>query len=371
MIPRWLRAWSQINRRTINSKRQHRLSAGKQCSFWKPFLEHLEDRTMPSVTFSADLPAAPASSNIKEIPLGSLHTNSDATVGFPIEPQITVNPANPSMIAVSSQNVLEVSVDGGKDFSTRVYFPLPTGGSSIPGGDTSTVFDSKGRLFWANLVNLGGPNEALYVAQVLVDTSGFITPTLSFATGSPFLVDNSGTAVVGPAGDDKEFLAVDGNNNLYIAWTQFSGTTFFGTSSILLSRSTPDSSGNVGRTWSAPITVSQPVTGQYIWPSTVTVATDGTVLVAYHRQGTVANADPTKPPLPVGTVEVARYTKDLQPIEYTYPFGTGLTGAFIRGLAPDNVTYPNDPFPFTSGTGESWILADPSRPQYVYLVAVR
>src|SRR5207248_1335148 len=112
------------------------------------------------------------SSNITEVPLTSLDQNDN-----PVEPQVTVNPTNPRMVAVSSQNFLEVSADGGKTFSNRATFPLPAGSSRA--GDTSTVFDSKGQLFWANLVNPGTGDIALYVAQVLVDISG-TTPKLTF-----------------------------------------------------------------------------------------------------------------------------------------------------------------------------------------------
>ena len=67
----------------------------------RPRLEPLEERALPSVVFTPDSYAVP--SNRADIPLG--------VAGFPQEPQVTMNPHDPTQLAVSSQNFIKVSTD--------------------------------------------------------------------------------------------------------------------------------------------------------------------------------------------------------------------------------------------------------------------
>jgi hypothetical protein len=206
------------------------------------------------------------------------------------------------------------------------------------------VFDSQGRLFWSNLYDPGTGDVELYVAQVILNTNG-AAPTLQFAAGSPFLVDNTGQS--GSIGDDKEFLAVDANDNLIISWSQAASPW-----NVLISRSTDQ-----GQHWSTPITVSSTSEGT-VWPTSVAVAPNGEVFVAYHS---TPNRDNTK-----GQVFLAGYSNDLgQQLVKTNVFGAG--GAKQLANYPDLQGLPSPGF---QGSAGPWVLADPTRPGNVYVFSI-
>src|SRR5262245_41049055 len=70
----------------------------------QPFLEPLETRTAPAVTFTAS-------------PFTLTEVNGEATPGLffggPIEPTVSVNPKDPGNVVISSQDGLQVSTNGG------------------------------------------------------------------------------------------------------------------------------------------------------------------------------------------------------------------------------------------------------------------
>jgi hypothetical protein len=301
----------------------------------QPFLEILEDRMLLSVNFHPGLTSENA--------WGTLGVASNFQ---PVEPQVTVNPRDPTNVVLSQQYGLDIFNDGGQSFPQQVQFPLAA--SSTQGGDTSTVFDPQGRLFWANLANPPVHSPlGFFIPGVLSVYVMQLDPTTGATLRSPVLVSTP------PAGslDDKEFLTTDQSGNLFIAWTRFSNNNQ--DTAILLSRSADH-----GATWSAPITVSGALEG-FVWPATVSVGPNGDVYVAYHSTLTnmFGNLVPT-----TGQVYVARYSNDLSTVySKTSPFGQG--GAQIRN------SYAGTGFD-TQGTGQATVLADPARPGYVYLVAV-
>jgi hypothetical protein len=157
----------------------------------------LEDRTLPSVQFTPAPYAVPGNR-----PDTALTLNSNPNV----EPYLSVNPADPGNIAVSSQGGIRISTDAAGSFTAA------TGRFGLNGGgDTSTTYDSAGRLFWVNLTtSLTTRLSGVSIDQVDPMTGDII---------SQHLVDQ---VPDGSFNDDKDFIAVDpSNNNLYVIWTRF------------------------------------------------------------------------------------------------------------------------------------------------------
>src|SRR5436190_7933786 len=143
----------------------------------------LEDRLAPAVTFNGAPAVAPVSNTIDQI-LGTVS-------GFvPIEPMISVNPTDPANLIVTSHNGMKISTNGGLTFPTSATFQAPPGATTF-GGDTDTVFDAQGRLFWSNLAGIG--TQGVSVSQVNPTTGAPIGPTINISSFN----------------DDKEFLAAD------------------------------------------------------------------------------------------------------------------------------------------------------------------
>jgi hypothetical protein len=298
-------------------------------------VEVLETRTLPSVLFTPGSYVVPG--NGPDQPLGQLENFGRAPKAI-VETQVSINPTDPGNIAVSSQNGLKVSTDAGATFTaTPTQYPVANSD-----GDTSTVFDSQGRLFWANLDILGGGNDAVAVTQ--------LDPTTGAQIGTTNVVNTPS----GTDSDDKEYMTVDSNNNLFVVWTRFSaGTT------ILVSRSTDQ-----GITWSSPVAVSGAGEG-FVWPSTVSVAPNGDVYVAYHSQPTFSGPNPDGTS---GQSFVARYTNDLTTIlSKTVAFGPGASDITFNVQTGSRV-FTGTQF-WTQGSAQPWVLADPARPGNVYVVA--
>ncbi len=283
-------------------------------------LEALEGRTLLSVTFTPGPYVVPP--NTTDTALGFLGAAN------PVEAQVTVDPKDPGQIVASSQNVSAVSTDDGRTFQPAQSFPLANSG-----GDTSTVYDAQGNLYWTNLD--GNNNVAPTMVQVNPSTG---------TVGTPHAVVNS------PIQNDKALTATDGTN-LYAVWDQYNpGST------IVLARSTDQ-----GVTWSAPVTVSGSGEG-YDWPSSVSVAADGTVYVAYHSVPVYGNSNS-------GQVFVAAYSNDLsQQISKTNAFGQG--GSVYRGSYPGATLPPSGGFGGSIGAAGPWVLADPARSGSVYVVSI-
>jgi hypothetical protein len=296
-----------------------------------PRLLALEDRTLLSVQFTPAPYAVPA--NRPDMPLGQV------TGGRPVEPYLSVNPANPGDIAVSAQNGIRVSTNGGGSFTGATR--------SITGSDTSTTYDSAGRLFWVNLTNPGGLS-GISIYQVDPTTGGILnTHVVDQVPDSRF-------------SDDKDFIAADpSKNNLYVIWTRFGPGGDLDTQ--VLMRYSSDQ----GLSWSAPVQVDNGSDG-FVWPATVTVAPDHMVYAAYHSVSeTVLGLVPDHD----GKIVVVRFNNDL-----TDPFRSI---AESSGRADITFNVQTDGFArkipgaqfWTQGSAQPWVLADPVRPGNIYVIS--
>ena len=216
-----------------------------------PRLLLLEDRTLLSVQFTPAPYAVPA--NRPDTPLTSI------AIPFPVEPYLSVNPADPGDIAVSSQSGLRVSTSAGGSFTGNTIFPLTSSN-----GDTATTYDSAGRLFWVNLMTSASGLSGISIVQVDPATGGIL---------NQHIVDQVPDSSFS---DDKEFIAADpSNNNLYVAWTCFGPGG--DNSTQMLMRYSSDQ----GVSWSTPVQVDNGSDGE-VQEATVTVAPDHRVYAAYH-----------------------------------------------------------------------------------------
>jgi hypothetical protein len=305
-------------------------------------------------------------------------TTPGLTTGSPIEPLVAINPTDPANVVISSQNGLEVSTNAGRTFSSTNSFPLVAGASS-DNGDTAMAFDSQGRLFWANLETISTGGRDVVVTQVDPTTGGIIG-------GSEVRIPNPNTRT-----SDKEFLAADTNphspdhDNLYVSFDMYNSTT--DEFEVFVSRSTDQ-----GQTWSTPLqlSVNSGTNSEgFTWPSTVSVASNGDVYVAYHSQSdlTDTNVEGGSPdnaalvPLtttgsgknPDGTHGqeiVFRSTDGGQTFpQRSVPFDSGQADiTFNRQDATNGRTIPGTKF-WTMGSTQPWVLTDPARPGNIYVIA--
>ncbi len=322
-----------------------RAVAGMKPARRRPFVPHLlllEDRTVPSVQFTPAPYAVPA--NRPDTPLGTL------TYARPVEPYLSVNPADPGDIAVSSHNGMRVSTAAGASFTGGLGFPLR--GRS---GDTSTTYDSAGRLFWVNVTSPGGlTDNSITIDQIDPSTGTLISQY--FVDQVP---DSSYT-------DDKDFIAADpSNNNLYVIWTRFGP----GGSNHVLMRYSSDQ----GVSWSDPPVQVDNGSDNFVEPATVTVAPDHMVYAAYHSVSCSVpqpdcSGDPGVPNHD-GKIVVVRYNNDLSTPRRSIaelPSRADITfnrqdDAFARKI-------PAAQF-LTLGSAQPWILADPARPGNIYVIS--
>jgi hypothetical protein len=280
-------------------------------------------------------------------PRGVLGTPQSGTdLPLPVEPSLSVSPLNHLNLVLASQNGLQVSTDGGESWSQSFVFPIPSS------GDSATAYDKQGRLYWAN-IDLNSHGIALSVRN----------SSTGAEAGGPYVVD---TPLAGFT-DIKEFLAADNpngnpqNDSLFMTWTRVGPGT---SSAIFVSRSADG-----GQTWSAPVQVSAAAEG-YVWGSTVSVATNGEVFVAYHSQPgfTGTTQDGIVPDGVSGQTFVAGYSNSL---------GTQIskTAAFLPGQSDvtGNVQTGGRTITrmtmWTQGSWTPYVLADPSRPGHVYVIA--
>src|SRR5262249_6913845 len=112
---------------------------------FRPTVQILEDRTLPSVNFMPG-PLTAGTINLPALQLGALATVAPQSGKPMVEPLISINPVNPKQLVASAQNVIRGST------ITRVSYTSPTlSPLSNSDGDPATVFDTQGRLFWLNL----------------------------------------------------------------------------------------------------------------------------------------------------------------------------------------------------------------------------
>ena len=373
----------RVNRQKNRRSLKRREKSSSRTRSLAHIFERLEDRLALSVQFAAGPYLVPAI-NRTDIAPGD-------TQDGPIEPFVSINPLDPGNLAVTSQNGEQVTgnvptnFNGPETFTTTLVYPLAPGYTSSS-GDTGTAYDAVGRLFWANLQNpTGGGARDIVVGQVNPVTGAFI--------GNP-------VAVPHPAGfgnGDKEFLAADSNpnspfaNNLYVSMEYFNSTD--NQFEVFVSRST-----NQGQTWSTPVQLSVNSGANsegWTWPSTVTVAKNGDVYVAYHAQpgttdGDVEGADGgddeddggggalgigaasgNNPTGTNGEVIVFRSTDGgatFPTSQRSVAFAPGLADiTFNRQDALNDHTIPGTTF-WTVGSVQPWVLADPTRPGFVYVV---
>jgi hypothetical protein len=316
----------------------------------RPRLECLETRALPTVTFTPGPLTTPVVTG--EVIPGGLDS------GTPIEPAVSINPTDPANVVVSSQNGLKISMDGGATFGTNIIFAAlhgTLGGGEGGFGDTSTVFDNQGRLFWTNLTSTG-----IGITQ--------IDPSNGAVLAGPFAVHTAATNF----GDDKEFLTSDGNGNLYVVWTSFNNTN--NQTQVLISRSTDQ-----GQSWSAAIGVSPDPSVDssegFVWPATVSAAPNGDVYVAYHSQPGFSGNNPDGVS---GQVFVGRYSNDLsnqlsknlafEPGDADVTFNVQSTTDSMGNPVLASRRIPFSIF-WTQGSAQPYVLADPARPGNVYVIS--
>jgi hypothetical protein len=223
-----------------------------------PCLLGLEDRTLPSVLFTPAPYAVPAIR--PDTPLTAMSGMR------PVEPYLSVNPADPGNIAVSSNSGIRISTTAAGGFTAATQFPGSTA------GDTSTTYDSAGRLFWVNLTTPGGLS-GVSISQVDPTTGGIISQHVVDQ-----VPDSSFT-------DDKDFIAADpSNNNLYVTWTRF-GPGGPNNTHVLMRYSSDQ-----GASWSDPVQVDNG-SDNYVWPATVAIAPNHMVYASYHSVTAGLNAD--------------------------------------------------------------------------------
>jgi hypothetical protein len=265
-----------------------------------------------------------------------------------VEPYLSVNPADPGDIAVSSQNGIRVSTNAGGSFTSAVQFQPFLGG----GNDTATTYDSAGRLFWTNLSGLTG---ALSIAQVDATTGSII---------STHLVDQP------PSGfeDDKDFITADpSNNNLYVIWAR-AGLASPNSTQVFMRYSSDQ-----GASWSEAVRVDDG-SDPFVWPATVTVAPDHHVYAAYHGAScSVPNPEcgPTESAVPNhdGKIVVVRFNNDLtDPVRSIAEVPGRADVTFNIQTAGFARQIPGATF-ITLGSLQPWILVDPARPGNIYVIS--
>jgi hypothetical protein len=301
-------------------------------------VEYLEERTLLAVQFTPAPYATPP--HRPNVPLGGISRFR------PTVPMLAINGTDPGNIAVASHEVIKLTSDAGNSFpGARNFSPFFNSG-----GLTDVKFDGQGRLFWSNGVSAsGGQQPGIYVDQVDQSPGGLVRPNRATTTNF----------------DEKAFMAIDTNpgspffDNIYLTWTRNMGTSI----AIFFSRST-----DAAVTWSAPVQISAADEG-FVFTSTVSVAPNGDVYVAYHSQTGFSSGfgDQGTPDGTSGQTFVVRSTDG----GLTFP---QKNLAFLPGQSDITFNIQGQPrtIPgaqlWTVGSSQPWVLADPTRPGNVYVV---
>jgi hypothetical protein len=170
------------------------------------------------------------------------------------EPGVAVNPLNPQQVVAVYQYTAQAaySDDAGRTWKAATGVAAANYRNS---GDVSTVFDNQGhalicyisfdKLGTVNYWGHGATRNGIFVRRSL-DGGATWEPELRTVVAEPSLP--------GVPFEDKPYLVADTSKtspyagNLYIGWTRWTLTD----SRMLFARSTDD-----GRTWSAPVAISQ------------------------------------------------------------------------------------------------------------------
>ncbi|MFG0261866.1 MAG: Ig-like domain-containing protein [Novipirellula sp. JB048] len=271
------------------------------------------------------------------------------------EPNIVVNPADPSNVIVAQFNQLAISTDYGRTFPTTINAQIPAG---LPadygfGGDPSMAFDATGRLFWTYLISRdvdGDGNRELADGDDLSVAVQEVNPT------SGALIGNAIDLTPGAHVDDKQWIAIDSNpaspfaNNIYLVWTRLDGPD-----TVMFSRSI-----NGGTVFSPPSDVSGTNGGNgFVWPSHLAVAQNGDLYVGWHNDTNgAANA----------TMSIVRDSTGGLDLQNATPVqSTTFQAAVSTNVQTTANAIPQTNF-WTQGSNQPYILPDPVRPGNVYVV---
>jgi hypothetical protein len=253
-----------------------------------------------------------------------------------------VNSADPGNIAASQGWGIRVSTTAGGSFTPATAFPVN------PSGDSTTTYDSAGRLFW---VTIPASEAAINIAQVNPTTGGIV---------SEHVVDQ---VPDGSFKDDKDWMAADpSNNNLYVIWTRLPVPANSNSAEVWMRYSS-----NQGVSWSDPVRVDNG-NDNYAQFTTVTVAPDHMVYAAYHSVTNDLNGQ-TDVPDHDGKIVMVRYNNDLtNPVRSIAEVPGRADVTFNIQTAGFARQIPGATF-VTGGSAQPWILADPARPGNIYVIS--
>lgn len=240
--------------------------------------------------------ALPAGANGPGTPDQTDHRASPPSPTTRDEPAVAVNPRNPAVVVTAANDYGDngmaayYSSDGGHTWLDR---PLPMGNGANYGSDPNLAYDSAGRLFAAYVTfteNGGiGHTGGLTVARSLDGGRDWeATPSVPVRNGT-----------TGPVCHFEDFptIAVDarpGHDIVYVGWQELTYrqdcSTWTGLH-LRLVRSTDH-----GRTWSRPVTISEPGGEGYI--PRLSVGPDGMVYLTYAFAPTLSSGQTVNPECP-------------------------------------------------------------------------
>lgn len=236
-------------------KTQRRPHGSRPAARFRPTLEILEDRTLPSVNVLVNNPAADTTAQDTQsetaIVLGS---GSNIDVAF--------NDSESNVGGANHFTGFSQSTDGGNTFTDKGSLPDSAAGDL---GDPSLARDTTSGTIYLSTLGYSQSN----VIQVFRSTDNGAT------FGTPV---NAAPGFTGDNTLDKDWMTVDnapgtGQGNVYLTYTDFVG--LFGDNGIYVSHSTDG-----GNTWSSPVAAG-PGNTQGGW---VTTGPDHAVYVAYLDQ---------------------------------------------------------------------------------------
>ncbi len=161
------------------------------------------------------------------------------------EVAIAINPANPlQMMGGANINKIYITTNGGINWTQKSL----TSSTFGVWGDPSVIYDRMGNVYYGHLSYT--PSPGYWIDRIVVQKSTNNGSTWNEGTGIGY---NS------PKEQDKEWLAIEHQNNqyrdnIYVSWTEFDNygsTSSLDSSRILFSRSTDG-----GLTFSNPVKVS-------------------------------------------------------------------------------------------------------------------
>lgn len=309
--------------------------------------------------------AADSEGELGAVKLPSPALDIPLSEGF--EPTIAVNPLNRNNIVVGRGTSLQGSLDGGRTFPLSAEVPFVT--SHQDKGDPVLAFDSQGRLFFVflGLATDSDPQGKDVLVQQFNPTTLDPDEFAFFNNVS----DSAGVSAFQGHDNDKPWLAADRfatsafRDRLYVIWTDVRLPFRNGPAVVYVSFSTDQ-----GATWSSARILSnpaddcpgQPANDCYAWPAHIAVAANGDVYAAYHA-GTAPVATPTDLD---GQIVILRSTDG----GVTFPFRIKPFGAGSANITfnEDTTRRLNRSLSWTPGSGQPWLLPDPTDSQRIAVV---